>query len=275
MNPLVVIFIVIAVAGIIFLLVKAAQAHAERERQRKAGLAHWASVSGFTYSEKDPWNLAARYNGIAEIGRGHDRYALEVLTRQDPVPTALFRYHFKTWETRTVRDSKGRMRTKRYQETHWRRYLVVEVGAQFPHLALRQEGLFDKMAGFMGFDDIDFESEEFSKRYHVKSADKQFAYAVIHPQMMEWMLAEPFAGELVKGRLVMDVNSRPHSAEGCQEAWRQACGFVNRIPEFVWQDYGHRAPVTLPEPAAYASPPPALAGVAGPGHAASGMERTH
>lgn len=36
--------------------------------------------------------------------------------------------------------------------------------------------------------DIDFESAKFSKRYFVRAADKQFAYEVITPQMMEFLL---------------------------------------------------------------------------------------
>jgi hypothetical protein len=57
-----------------------------------------------------------------------------------------------------------------------------------PDLAIRHEHLGDKILGAIGFDDIDFESEEFSRRFFVKSPDKRFAYAVVHPQMMEFLL---------------------------------------------------------------------------------------
>src|SRR3954470_21383029 len=104
MNPLVMILVAVGIAGAIFLIVKAVQAHRERERQRKAALAYWASVAGFSYSDGDPWNLDYRYNGVGEIGRGHGRYAFETLIRQAPVPATIFQYHYKTRETRTVRD---------------------------------------------------------------------------------------------------------------------------------------------------------------------------
>jgi hypothetical protein len=266
MSPLVIIVALLVVAALIYLGVKAAQAHAERERQRLAGLARWAPPNGFVFHPRDPWNLDSRYNGVAEIGRGHDRYAFEVLTRDTPVPAAIFQYHFKTWETRTVTRN-GRTRTERYEQTHWRRYLIVELGVQFPHLFLRAEGMLDRLAGFIGFDDIDFESEEFSKRYFCKSDDRQFAYAIIHPQMMEWLLSRKYEGELKQGLLVMDVTAGPHSAEGCQVVWENAVGFINRIPAFVWQDYAKHEPIKLPEPVAYAPPAPAPAQpVAGTGH---------
>ena len=253
MNPAVVVLLILGAAVLIYLIVKAAQAHAERERQRKLGLANWAEINGFRFDLNDPWNLDGRYQGVADIGRGHARYAFEVLSRQEPVPAAIFRYHFKTWETRTVTRN-GRTYTQRYEETHWRRYLIVELAVPFPHLFLRAEGIFDRLAGFIGFDDIDFESEEFSKRYYCKSENRQFAYAVVHPQMMEWMLANPFEGELRNGLLVMDVGRVNHTPEGCQQAWASAAGFVNRIPPFVWQDYAKREPLKLPEPTPYSPP---------------------
>lgn len=60
-----------------------------------------------------------------------------------------------------------------------------------PDLLIRQERFGDKILGGIGFDDIDFESEEFSRRFWVKSGDKRYAYDVIHPGMMEFLLENP------------------------------------------------------------------------------------
>lgn len=182
--------IVIVVIGVIVAIIMLAMAAAARNRERLAALANWAASNGFQFSATDPFNLDARFNGLADIGRGHARYAYEILSRADPVPTWMFRYQYRTWETRTVTDSNGNTRTETYEQTHDRSYLVVEMGAGFPKLFLRPENFLDKMAGFVGFDDIDFESEEFSKRFYCKSDNREFAYAVIHPPMMEWLRAE-------------------------------------------------------------------------------------
>jgi hypothetical protein len=261
-SPIVIVAGLAVLAVVIYLGVKAAQAQAERERRRLAGLGRWAGMNGFSFDLGDPWNLDNRYQGLADIGRGHARYAFETLIRESPVPAAIFRYTFRTWETRTVTRN-GRTYTEQYEETHWRRYLVVELGVIFPHLFLRLEGLLDRIAGFVGFDDIDFESEEFSKRYFCKSDDRQFAYAVIHPQMMEWLMSRRYEGELRQGLLMMDATRGPHTPEGCQEVWENAVGFINRIPDFVWQDYAKHEPIKLPEPTPYVPPapeaPPSLA----------------
>ncbi|MGW8268084.1 MAG: hypothetical protein ACWGSQ_17080 [Longimicrobiales bacterium] len=68
-------------------------------------------------------------------------------------------------------------------------FLLPFVGT--PDLLIRTEGLGDKLLGGLGFDDIDFESEEFSRRFWVKSGDKRHAYDVIHPGMMEFLLEGP------------------------------------------------------------------------------------
>ena len=60
-----------------------------------------------------------------------------------------------------------------------------------PDLLIRKEHVGDKLAGALGFDDIDFESEEFSRSFFVKSKDKRYAYDVIHPRMMEFLLKGP------------------------------------------------------------------------------------
>jgi hypothetical protein len=52
-----------------------------------------------------------------------------------------------------------------------------------------REGFWSKVAQAFGYDDIDFESAEFSRRFCVRSRDKKFAYDFCHARMMEFLLA--------------------------------------------------------------------------------------
>jgi hypothetical protein len=240
MQPLWIILLIIGAIMLVFALVKVAKAAARREQQRLAALTDWAVSNGFQFSKTDPHNLDDRFSGVFDIGRGHDRRAFEVLTRSDPVPAFIFQYHYKTWETRTVTttDSKGRSRTRteRYEQSHWKRFLIVESAAAFPSLVIRPEGWFDKLAGIVGFDDVDFESEQFSRRYFVKSSDRQFAYAVIHPQMMEWMLERKLALQLDGGMLLMDLSGTRHDAGTCHVDCLVDVCFVIVFLSFLWYD---------------------------------------
>ena len=73
-------------------------------------------------------------------------------------------------------------------QTHYLTPLIIESNLVFKPLIIRPENVFDKIGAAVGFDDIDFESAEFSKKYYVKCDDKKFAYDIIHARMMEFLL---------------------------------------------------------------------------------------
>ena len=225
MNPIVIIVGLAVLAVVIYLVVKAgpgarrarapAYCRARRvvggERVRRFGL-------------RDPWNLDSRYQGLADIGNGHDRYAFETLITR---PTRSRRPSSATTSRRGKPAPSPATAAPPPRPT--RRPTGVATsssssGVQFPHLFLRTEGLLDRIAGFIGFDDIDFESEEFSKRYFCKSDDRQFAYAVIHPQMMEWLMSRRYEGELKQGLLVTDATAAPTRPKAARRCGRTPSG---------------------------------------------------
>jgi hypothetical protein len=75
------------------------------------------------------------------------------------------------------------------ETTHHHSIVSATLPITLPALTIRPEGMFDKLAGLMGFDDINFESEAFSRRYHVSCDDRKTCYDVIHPQMIEFLMA--------------------------------------------------------------------------------------
>jgi hypothetical protein len=65
---------------------------------------------------------------------------------------------------------------------------ILRLPALFPEITITREGLFSKIAQAFGYDDIDFESHEFSRKFCVRSKDKKFAYDICHTRMMEFLL---------------------------------------------------------------------------------------
>ena len=59
----------------------------------------------------------------------------------------------------------------------------------FPELTIGREGFFSKIGQALGFDDIDFESHEFSRKFLVRSKDKKFAYDVCNARMIDYLLS--------------------------------------------------------------------------------------
>lgn len=102
-----------------------------------------------------------------------------------------------------------------------------------PNLLIRREGLFDKLASIVGFDDIDFESVEFSKKFCVKSPNKRFAYDIIDPRMMEFLMQcdvrTPI--DIERGRLCLSNGVGTWRAESFAAQLRFAGAFLDRWPE--------------------------------------------
>jgi hypothetical protein len=73
-----------------------------------------------------------------------------------------------------------------------------------PRLEIAEENLLTRLADAMTFRDIAFESEEFNRRFNVRSDDVRFASALVDARMMAWLLGhgDGYAFELVGDRLL-------------------------------------------------------------------------
>ncbi|HEX6963582.1 MAG TPA: hypothetical protein VF175_17070, partial [Lacipirellula sp.] len=167
---------------------------------------------------------------------GHSAYAYNTLSgslaADDAVwPVQLGDFHYAT--TSTTTDSKGNTRTQTHH--HYLSYVILQTPyLEAPELFIRREGFFDKIAGFFGFDDIDFESAEFSKRFVVKGSDKRFAYDVIHPRMMEFLLdAEPPTIDLQRGYCCLTHGEKCWSVAEFEAALAWAAEFFAHWPRHI------------------------------------------
>jgi hypothetical protein len=105
--------------------------------------------------------------------------------------------------------------------------------ARVPDVLIRRENVLDKLAGAFGFDDIDFESAEFSRKFCVKSPDKRFAYDLISAQMMEFLLrGKPPTIDMERGRICIVDGTRRWKAE----EFRGRLGWVREFMD-LWPDH--------------------------------------
>jgi hypothetical protein len=82
--------------------------------------------------------------------------------------------------------------------------VLTPVDARCPALQISEENLFTRLADALTFRDIEFESEEFNRRFTVKGSDERFASAFCDARMMEWLLrhGDGYAFEVVEDRLL-------------------------------------------------------------------------
>jgi hypothetical protein len=175
-QPLVIIGIIAAV-----IVVAAVFGHVAAKKRREAMTALAARL-GLRFDPSRNRDLARRFQFLDKLRSGENRYAFNVLSgRYRDHDVMAFDYHYETHST----DSKGRRQTHH----HYFSFFILLMPLSFPELTIAREGFFSKVAQAFGYDDIDFESHEFSRKFCVRSKDKKFAYDVCNARMMEYLLA--------------------------------------------------------------------------------------
>jgi hypothetical protein len=140
-------------------------------------LGRLAAELGFEFYPDDPWDLENRYGMFEFFGRGHSRKASNILCGElDGRSAVAFDYQYTTGSGKN-------------QSTHHYQVAVLGLPIVAAGLRMRSETVFDRVASWVGWDDIDFESDEFSRRYHVACEDRKFAYDIFHARLIEHLLA--------------------------------------------------------------------------------------
>lgn len=243
MEPTFIILGALAGLGIMALGIWAAIEAEKRRKARIAAMEAFATERGLSFSPGKDRDHDEEYAHFELFRRGFDRAAYNTISGE--IDTAVGRsrcktgdFTYKTRETTTTTDSKGRRTTRTRTLTHRFSYFILDLPFDEMHdMLIRREGLFDKLASAFGKNDIDFESAEFSRNFFVRCESRRFAYAVIHPRMIEFLLeTEPGLVDIERGRMCMTdgYNTWPADRFGASLDWSQR--FLEHWPGFVVND---------------------------------------
>ncbi len=86
----------------------------------------------------------------------------------------------------------------------------------------------------MGYDDIDFESNEFSKNFCVRSKNKKFAYDFCNSQMIEYLMPHSNSNLEVEGQTLALIFNSTLEATNIQYRLDILLEIRKHIPDFVW-----------------------------------------
>lgn len=96
--------------------------------------------------------------------------------------------------------------------------------------------IFDRnLSEVIRFENIKFESAEFSKQYYVKCEDKKFAYDIIHPQIMELLLHVKYLNLNIETlhKTVLFRRIDPIPISEMDLLLETAIKFIDLIPEYL------------------------------------------
>ncbi len=222
MFPLIIVGIVVLFIGLFVL-------SAMQARRRRQELSAWAASRGLTFNPERDGSLSGRFPAFPCLHQGDGgRYAFNLMQgRWGPRDILAFDYHYETHGT----DSKG------HRTTHHHRFSAVVLASPVPlkPLFIRRESLFDKMAAFLGYEDIDFESAEFSRRFCVKAPDRRWAFDVMHARTIEFMLSQPDFNLQFDPACVMAWRSTTFRDLEFSQAADLIAGILDRMPAYLVQ----------------------------------------
>lgn len=218
-------------AFIVIAVIVAVAGHLAAQKRRRE-LALFAAQNALQFTPDVEWGFVEQFEalGLTPFGQGRSRRASNLVHgRKGELEWQLFDYRYVT--------GSGKNKT-----THRYGVAAARVPLGFPRTVLRPEGFFDKVASLAGFDDINFESEEFSRRYHVTGANRRFAYDLVHPQMMEYLMSLPAMHWQLAPGVVMITRSGVYDARELPHLTAAIDGLLSRVPPFVKRELGAAAP---------------------------------
>jgi hypothetical protein len=166
-------------------------------RKRREAMAALAARLGLSFDPDKNRDIAQRYSFLDKLRVGSNRYAFNILSgNYQGYDVTIFDYHYRTGSGKSAQD-------------HYISFFILHLPVSFPELVISPEGIFSKMAQAIGYDDIDFESYEFSRKFCVRSRDKKFAYDVCNARMIEYLLSNTdLTIEIEGGALAISFNSQ-------------------------------------------------------------------
>lgn len=221
---------VLVVVLVILLAVGAAYVGWWMREQRRKAFAALAAQIGFQYSPDDPFDLSSM--PFALFAKGDGRGTENALWGTDNGREVKL---FDFWYYERVQNAKGGS-SKRYY-----RYscALTEIAARCPHLSVGPEGFLSRLADHVGLRDIEFESEDFNRRFQITSGDRKFAYALVDARMMEWLMATEGLSYEVLDRFVLCFTDRLQPAETTM-LLRAIAEFCENVPSVVSDLYPAR-----------------------------------
>lgn len=192
-----------------------------QEKKRREALRLWCRQHGWKLAGHSVQGWDKDYPGIRIFDRGHSKSGDNIITG-----------HYKGQQV-TLLDYTFTTGSGKNSTTHHRGISILNCDFPTVPLQIRREHAFDKMGAFLGAGDIDFESAEFSRKFFVKSADRKWAYDVIHTRTMEYLLEAPhYSIEFGFGEIAIMRTGKCSPAQ-YEEQVEMAWQLYDLLPEYL------------------------------------------
>lgn len=198
----------------------------QRNRQRRsAWLWSFASGRGWSFAENEPGLV--RLSAHAPFGLGHSRSATDVIRGViDGAPFVSFTYTYRTGDS-----------SENSEVTYTAMVTCVRTPPSPNMLVVTPEGALSGLKEAMGLGDLKLESEDFNRRFHIRTNNNRLAYDVLNPSTMHRMLTDR------RFQLPMrfdNSNLFTWRWEALRPEWvephvRHLIDILRAVPEYAWE----------------------------------------
>lgn len=205
-------------------------------KKRQEGMARLAAARGWSYvASDDRW--ITQFDG-PPFGIGFDQRALNIVRGEhDHRKFIAFDYWYST------REGSGK---SRHTVRHAYSIIGISTTAVFPHLSVLPEHFVSRWIGRLTDSDIEFESEEFNRAFTVHCEDRKFATDVIHPRMMQLLLATPNLGWRLTSGTLLVATVGEHGVTRIDAVLAVIDRIIDLFPDYVWKQAGVSDPGAQP-----------------------------
>lgn len=193
----------------------------QHEKKRVAELTAVAQSLGLRFEKRAGPEILSQVSFLDAMPRGNSRRVKYLLYgTYRGLDVRVFQYTYQTGNGKN-------------QQTHNHSIAWARVPADWPGLTIVPENVGHKLFDALGGDDIDFESDEFSRRFWVRCRDRKFAYDIVHARMMEHLMSAGWQRWELKGAfLALWETNRTLRAADVRPALDRVSAFVDLLPSF-------------------------------------------
>lgn len=175
----------------------------------------------------------AWFQGLHPFGKGHSPEVRNLIYGEEgDIYWVVFDYSYKE----THSDGKTTS-TSTYPFS----VVCARVKVSLPRIDLTPENIFLRIGNKLGMHELNFESEEFNRRYFVRSEQEKETYDILHPKSIDYLLRQPVRHWQIVGPQILLVESRYADPIVMEEMMAEIAGFVALLPNYVKEDHGFTA----------------------------------
>ena len=193
-------------------------------KKRREALRGLAQSLGLSFDPDKNISIGEQYSFLDKLHQGHSRYAKNhIYGIYQGYEIDIFDFHYTTGSGKN-------------QQHHVISFFMLKLPCFLPELTIVRENFLSKIAQAVGYDDIDFESHEFSRKFCVRSRDKKFAYDICHTLMIEYLLANSDLNIEIESNILSICLNKELAVEQIQPNLNRLIEVRKLMPDYLFQE---------------------------------------